>query len=146
MGEILENKSFEDFKTELKQKNDLVAVASKYVQLERKGHPRLERLPLAALVGPIRGISQSHHRARDRSGHRLHALRLGDDLRGGDRHRDEPSRRHVRAGMDHPSRSLSRGIQTGLPQALRPGRPHHPRRIIPKDPPQRAGDLFVYSL
>ena len=37
MGGILENKSFEDFKTELKQKNDLVAVASKYVQLERKG-------------------------------------------------------------------------------------------------------------
>ena len=33
----LEKNSFEDFKAELKQKNDLVSVASKYVQLERKG-------------------------------------------------------------------------------------------------------------
>lgn len=33
----MERESFEDFKTELKQKNDLVSVASKYVQLERKG-------------------------------------------------------------------------------------------------------------
>ena len=33
----MERDSFEDFKTELKQKNDLVSVASKYVQLERKG-------------------------------------------------------------------------------------------------------------
>jgi len=34
---MLEKNSFEDFKTELKQKNDMVAVASKYVSLERKG-------------------------------------------------------------------------------------------------------------
>ena len=33
----MEKNSFEDFKTELKQKNDLVSVVSKYVQLERKG-------------------------------------------------------------------------------------------------------------
>jgi DNA primase len=33
----LEKDSFEDFKRELKQKNDLVSVASKYVALERKG-------------------------------------------------------------------------------------------------------------
>lgn len=33
----MERDSFEDFKTELKQKNDLVSVVSKYVQLERKG-------------------------------------------------------------------------------------------------------------
>ena len=33
----MEKESFEDFKRELKQKNDLVSVASKYVQLERKG-------------------------------------------------------------------------------------------------------------
>ncbi len=33
----MERDSFEDFKSELKQKNDLVSVASKYVQLERKG-------------------------------------------------------------------------------------------------------------
>ena len=33
----MERDLFEDFKTELKQKNDLVSVASKYVQLERKG-------------------------------------------------------------------------------------------------------------
>lgn len=33
----LEKETFEDFKRELKQKNDLVSVASKYVQLERKG-------------------------------------------------------------------------------------------------------------
>ena len=33
----MEKESFEDFKNELKQKNDLVSVASRYVQLERKG-------------------------------------------------------------------------------------------------------------
>ena len=33
----MEKQSFDDFKSELKQKNDLVSVASKYVQLERKG-------------------------------------------------------------------------------------------------------------
>lgn len=33
----LENNSFEEFKRELIQKNDLVTVASKYVQLERRG-------------------------------------------------------------------------------------------------------------
>ena len=33
----MEKESFEDFKSELKQKNDLVSVASKYVTLERKG-------------------------------------------------------------------------------------------------------------
>lgn len=33
----MEKQSFEDFKQELKQKNDLVSVASKYVHLERKG-------------------------------------------------------------------------------------------------------------
>ena len=33
----MEKESFEDFKTELKQKNDIVNIASKYVSLERKG-------------------------------------------------------------------------------------------------------------
>lgn len=33
----MDNRSFEDFLSELKQKNDLVSVASRYVQLERKG-------------------------------------------------------------------------------------------------------------
>ena len=41
----MEKQSFEDFKQELKQKNDLISVASRYVQLERKGRYYWSRCP-----------------------------------------------------------------------------------------------------
>ena len=53
----MNNNSFEDFKTELKQKNDLVSVFSKYVSLERKGRYYWCRCPFHGEKTPSLSIN-----------------------------------------------------------------------------------------
>ena len=53
----MNNNSFEEFKTELKQKNDLVSVFSKYVSLERKGRYYWCRCPFHGEKTPSLSIN-----------------------------------------------------------------------------------------
>ena len=54
----MNNNSFEEFKTELKQKNDLVSVFSKYVNLERKGRYYWCRCPFHGEKTPSLSINE----------------------------------------------------------------------------------------